>query len=242
MLRAVLFDLGDTLVHLARSWEDVFKDDVEASYAYLEKLGLKSDLETYAETFVKAFEEASAKSDLYKIEVPMQEIIATTLRKFGFQNLHDGVLERSEREFYRHEMEAWQPYPDTVHVLSSLKDQEFEIGLISNTKSDWFANAALERLDLQKFFKTVVTSALLRIRKPRCEVFLHALNALEVKPAEAVFVGDSLHADIAGARSVGMRSIHLLRRPIDVKIPIRPDATALTLNAVLDQIDKWKTE
>jgi putative hydrolase of the HAD superfamily len=92
---------------------------------------------------------------------------------------------------------------------------------------------------MEKFFKTIVTSAAMKIRKPRPEIFTGALNALNVKPRDSVFVGDSVGADIAGAKNMGMHSIHVLRKPIDCAHPATPDATVTSLSQVVEVISKW---
>ncbi len=240
MLRAVLFDLGDTLVHLDRPWEDVFNANLEAIYAYLTKLGLKSDFQRFAKTFVGVFEDASAKSDLFKIEIPMQDMISKVLRKLKFKNSIEGLIHSAMLEYYKPEIEAWQLYPDTIDSLAALRDNGFEMGLVSNSKSAWAVHAILEKFGLQKFFRAIVTSAELRIRKPRASIFMRALTALDLKPSETVFVGDSLEADIIGARSLGIRAIHLLRRPVESTSLVDPEATVSSLFEALSQITAWK--
>ncbi|HCJ35620.1 MAG TPA: hypothetical protein DHV65_15165, partial [Ktedonobacter sp.] len=47
----------------------------------------------------------------------------------------------------------------------------------------------------------------LGIRKPNPAIFLHTLNALDIPPTEAVMVGDSLSADIAGGKGLGLYTI-----------------------------------
>lgn len=240
MLRAVLIDLGDTLVHLDRPWEDVFQANLEAIYAYLKKSGLNSDFQGFVATFVRIFEDASAKSDFYKIEIPMQDIISTVLRKLKFRNPSEDLIRTAMEEFYGPEIKAWQVYPDTIPTLIALRDDGFEMGLISNAKSDWAVHAILEQHSLQKFFNVILTSAALRIRKPRAEIFTRALKALDVKPSETVFLGDSLQADIIGARTLGIRSIHLLRRPVEPTNLVDPEVTVSSLSEALDQITEWK--
>jgi putative hydrolase of the HAD superfamily len=50
-------------------------------------------------------------------------------------------------------------------------------------------------------------SADLGIRKPHPDIFKHALNGLNVLPEETAMVGDSLEADIGGARRLNILSI-----------------------------------
>jgi putative hydrolase of the HAD superfamily len=239
LVRAVFLDLGDTLVHLDRPYGEVFNANLQALYRYLAELGLRLDFEKFAETFIRIFDDASARADLYKIEIPMQEILAKVLRKSGLQILGVDLPTNAMIEFYSPEIEAWQLYPDTLETLTQLSKDGYAMGLISNTKSDWAVHAIVERREIGKFLKAIVTSAALKVRKPRPEIFTRALNALNVKPGDSVFVGDSVQADVAGAKLMGMQSIHLLRKPIESTHPAQPNATVTSLSEAREVINDW---
>lgn len=55
----------------------------------------------------------------------------------------------------------------------------------------------------------VADSAVVGSEKPDPAIFRHALEAIGVAPEAAVHVGDSLHADVAGALAAGVHPIHL---------------------------------
>jgi len=239
LIRAVFLDLGETLVHLDRPWNDVFNADLQALYAYLSTLGLKFEYNQFADRFIRIFDDASGKADVFKIEIPMQEIISKVMKKSGLQFLGLDLPTNAMIEFYRPEVDAWQVFPDTVETLSALRDGGFGLGLISNSKSDWLIRSILQRRDLERFFQTIVTSAALRIRKPRPEIFTEALKMLKVRATESVFVGDSIQADVSGAKNMGMRSIHVLRRPITTTQPATPDATITNLSEVPTLVSAW---
>ena len=238
-MRAVLIDVGDTLVHLDHPWEEVFQTNLQALHNYLSLLGVSVDAEKFTERFVRIFNDASYRADLFKIEIPMEQIISKALRKSGLQPLGVDLPTNAMIEFYRHEVEAWQLYPDTVETLSQLSKDGYAMGVISNAKSDWAVHAILRRRRLDRFFKTVVTSAALKIRKPRPEIFMRALGDLDVSPSDAVFIGDSIHADVGGAKHVGMYSIHVLRKPIESTSLSRPDATVTSLCETPTILAEW---
>lgn len=240
LLRAVLLDLGDTLVHMSRPWDDVLHANLEALHNYLTKSGLRADFGRFAKTFNNVFEDASARADVYKVEIPMEDIIAKVVRKSKMEVLDAELTRKAMVEFYGPEVEAWQLYPDTVATLTGLRSEGFKMGLISNAKSDWAVRSILEKNNITKFFDGVVTSAAMRIRKPRPEIFTRALTELEAKPSETVFVGDSLEADIGGAKNVGMHSIHVLRSPTDPTQTPTPEATVTSLTDAMNQITAWK--
>ncbi|MGH2996377.1 MAG: HAD family hydrolase, partial [Gaiellaceae bacterium] len=93
-------------------------------------------------------------------------------------------------------------FDDAVPVLAELRRQGLKLGLVSNTGRD-----------VDKFLAhhSIVVDAALSSRvhgkvKPHPTIFLAVLERLEVEPAEAAMVGDSLEDDLEGARSLGMRA------------------------------------
>jgi putative hydrolase of the HAD superfamily len=238
LLRAVFVDVGDTLVHLDRPWEEVFQTNLQALYNHLSKRGLSADSEKFAERFVRVFNDASSRADLFKIEIPMEEIISKAVKKFGLR-LEGDMATRAMIDFFGPEIESWQTYPDTLQTLTELERSGYMMGVISNAKSDWAVNAILRRRELGRFFRTVVTSAALKIRKPRVEIFKRALDDLDVEPSDAVFIGDSVQADVSGAKNMGMYSIHVLRRPVEGSPLTRPDATVTSLAETPGIIAEW---
>ena len=231
--------MGDTLVHLSRPWDDVFHANVEALYKYVAKLGLKLDYERFAGTFVKVFNDASARADVYKVEIPIEDIIGKVLRKSRLEVVGVDLIHNAMTEFFSSEVEAWQVYPDTVEALTTLRNEGLKMGVISNAKGDWAVREILRRNDLNKYLDVVVTSASMRIRKPRPEIFLRALADLNVKAPDAAFVGDSIEADVSGARNIGMRPIHVRRRPIDSAHLAGPLVFVASLNEAVVQITAW---
>ena len=238
LVRAVLIDVGDTLVHLDRPWDDVFHTNLQALYNYLNSLGIKFDAAKFKEKFIRIFNDASYHSDLFKVETPMEEIISRALRKSGLQMLGVDLPTNAMIEFYRPEIEDWQLFSDTVETLTKLRDEGYVMGVISNTKSDWAVRAILRHRELEGFFKTIVTSAAVKIRKPRYEIFTRALADLAVDPSDAVFIGDSIHADVSGAKNMGMYSILVLRKPAELSLS-RPDATVTSLSEIPGIIAQW---
>jgi putative hydrolase of the HAD superfamily len=239
LVRAVFLDLGETLVHLDRPWEDVFRANLQSLCSYIAQLGVHLDFDKFSKTFMRIFDDASYQADIYKIEIPMQEILSKVLRKSGLQILGVDLPTNAMIEFYRPEVESWQVYPDTIETLTQLSKDGYAMGLISNSKSDWAVHAIVERRGLEQFFEAIVTSANLKIRKPRPEIFTQGLKALKVKPEDSVFVGDSINADVGGARHVGMRSIHVVRKPIAPTALTKPDASVTSLAEALEIINKW---
>jgi FMN phosphatase YigB (HAD superfamily) len=85
-------------------------------------------------------------------------------------------------------------------------------------------HADLAALGLDRFLSATVFSSELGWRKPDARIFTAALQRLGVEAEEAVFVGDRLRDDIAGARAVGMRTVLTREFRDEIEGPDRADA------------------
>jgi putative hydrolase of the HAD superfamily len=103
-------------------------------------------------------------------------------------------------------------YDDVEPVLRRLAKAGLKIGLISNTQRplDEFAS----HFALDRIFSAAISSAELGFLKPHPAIFEAALAAVGEPAAASVMVGDSVKADIEGARRIGMRAV-LVRRSGD---------------------------
>ena len=119
---------------------------------------------------------------------------------------------------------AWKSRPLLERLAGS-----YSLGLVSNN----FGNAAgwLNEEGLGRHFAAVADSAKARVSKPDPEIFLRALEELEVDPRGAVHVGDSFEEDVMGAAACGMRAVWL--RPRDAS---PPDPTTHVGIATLDEL------
>ena len=97
-------------------------------------------------------------------------------------------------------------------VMGALTDRGLRLGLICNTgrTPGRMLRLVLERLGLASYLRVVSFSDEVELRKPHPEIFHRTLRALGVRPEAAAHIGDDVTTDVAGARSVGMRAIHLL--------------------------------
>lgn len=238
-IRGVLLDLGDTLVYLDKPWEEVFQAEVRSLFAYLNGEDVKVDFRKFSATFIQAHEEAAAKASLYRIEIPMEEIITKVVSKFGVRNPNQGFIHGAVEAYYRPEIESWQLFPDTLDTLTALDQNGYLLGLISNAKSDWQVNSILNKFDLTRFFKLILISASLRMRKPKADIFLKALNDLNLTPQETVFIGNSIDADVIGPRNVGIHAIHIRRETPEHNLISNPEATVTNLSEAVKTVNNW---
>ena len=54
----------------------------------------------------------------------------------------------------------------------------------------------------------IIDSGVVGVHKPSAEIFRHALEPMGVQPEQALYVGDTLRYDVAGARAAGLVPVH----------------------------------
>jgi putative hydrolase of the HAD superfamily len=96
-------------------------------------------------------------------------------------------------------------------LLETLQIRGLRLALICNTgrTPGKMLRLVLDGLGLASCLSVLSFSDEVGLRKPHPEIFHRTLSALGVAPAEAAHVGDDVTTDVAGARGVGMRAIHL---------------------------------
>jgi putative hydrolase of the HAD superfamily len=105
------------------------------------------------------------------------------------------------------------PYPDAAETLEVLRRRGFRLGVCSNW--GWDLDRSIEQAGLGPLIDAAVTSARVGARKPHRAIYEAITGALGVPATETLFVGDSLHPDVTGPLSLGMRAAHVWREPSD---------------------------
>lgn len=116
-------------------------------------------------------------------------------------------------------------YEDVGPVLQDLSAAGFVLGAISNSHRSLDVFTAHFKID--HLIGTTISSAQHGYMKPHRSIFDAALDRAGVAASDAVMVGDSLKADIEGARAAGMRGV-LLRRSGDIPRLLPPGVSVIT--------------
>ena len=104
--------------------------------------------------------------------------------------------------------------PHHRDVLARLRERA-ALAIVSNFSHTPLALQVLQEAGLERHLDAIVISEEVGIRKPRKEIFVAALERLNVMANEAVHVGDNLDADIRGAAALGLRTVWITRRVSD---------------------------
>ena len=201
MLRAVLFDWGDTLMRWAPN-RICSKQGMRPGFDALGREPVPAMTERFREAYLSAFFEPGI---IEEIEYPAQ--VRRLLGEFEIE-----VSDEELARFLEAEHAAWGPARQlaaTTHaLLESLRERGLKLGLVSNAfdppdllHRDLAQFGIAERLDVALFSSEVGR------RKPDPEIFQRALDALGVAPARGPV--RRRHARKRHRRRCGARHAHL---------------------------------
>ncbi len=240
-IRAILFDLDDTLIDWSGfegNWYEIEPRHLRYVYDYItQQIGpMRVNFEGFSEEFNRRSREGWRIARETMVSPHIGHLLMDTAAWLGAprDRLHlDAVVDA-----YRWSVVPGTiPFPDAYRVLFALREAGLELGLITNSYLPMrMRDAELRAHNLLDFFQPHRYSAAdIGYLKPHANIFNEVLNRMGVDVDEAVFVGDSLSADIVGAKNVGMRAVwrmhHVSSTVPDVSL--RPDFVVRTLDELL---------
>lgn len=214
-IRAVVFDLFDTLVDLR--YEELprlehegrpIPPTVAALHAAVCQRA-EIDFGPFVEALLEVDRELRRTHTAEGIEVPSERRFGAFVERLG---LEDPELPAVLTSLHMGMLRDTVSVPEHHGDLLARMGRCVRLGLCSNFTHSETALGILEEAGLAVHLDAVVISDAVGYRKPRQEIFRAALRALDVAPSEALHVGDNLRADIGGAGAVGMRTAWLTRR------------------------------
>src|SRR5262252_3683272 len=201
MTRAVFFDVDFTLIHPGPTFLG------EGYRAFCARYGIGVDSAKFEQAVIAAAPFLEADDDRYTDEL----FVVYTRRIVEGMGGTGPNLDACAREIYREwaACQHFELYDEVPDVLRELFSAGLRIGLISN--SHRCLASFQSHFDLQGLISATISSSEHGFMKPHPSIFAAALELVNVAPAEAVMVGDSLRHDVEGAMRVGMQGILLHR-------------------------------
>ncbi|MEW5996042.1 MAG: HAD-IA family hydrolase [Candidatus Micrarchaeota archaeon] len=195
MLKAILFDLDNTLIDFMRFKRETAK---AAAKAMVEK-GLP---DTVPNVYRKIFQ----TYDRYGIEY--QKTFYRVVKSYRNRKLETGNREHIQQAaiiaYLKRKFSVLRSYPSVKPVLEKL-GKRFRLGIVTDAPR----NKAWQRLvlcGLDGMFEFVVTADDAGKKKPHRAPFRMALERVNVEPSEVLFVGDNPGRDMEGAKRMGMKT------------------------------------
>ncbi len=192
MIKAVLFDLDNTIIDFVR----FKKTCIEAAVDAMRAAGLGISKPRARKTFLEIFKEVHVED-----RTIFQRFLRRVTGRVDPKMVAIGVV-----AYRRARAKAYHSYPGIKRVIRQIRKRGIKTGIVTDAPrlKAWIR---LVEIGLHDDFDVVVTFDDTGKIKPDPEPFLKALRKLKVKPEDSMFVGDNIERDIVGANRLGMVSV-----------------------------------
>lgn len=225
----IFFDLGQTLVN---EWDFINRFDAK----FLELLngfGARIDERNY---------HAVRDSIIRGRKIGhggVRELVIELCRALLPPGYEEPVLRRIDSEIKQARRSLFRFADDAEPTLQKLSDN-YELGIIANQSEDIMD--LIKSAGLEKYFKVMVISSIVKLKKPDPAIFQLALKQAERDAVECIMVGDRLDTDICPANSLGMTTIRTTDSLFALQQPIlkceQPTYTASRLSEIPPILEK----
>jgi len=234
VINTIFFDVGNTLRVVVKDKE--FSDAAEA-----ELMRLTGTTESHDEFFAKL----QRNWDAYRKMVKKTLLDASEMELWSQYLLPDYPVEhicavagRCTRLWRDHDGRR-VARPDVKSTLEELRLRGYTMGIIANTITeteipDWMIEDGVAH-----YFKAVLLSSKVRLRKPDPAIYHLAARSIGSKPEECAYIGDNPIRDVQGTRDAGYGMMIRIDEPDTIKnepqeIILKPDYTITEISQILD--------
>ena len=244
--KAILFDIGSTLwsspAEVESGLHACYDEGRDALVAALSDVPHRDALIDAVEGYFAEWEERWKADNTIVEQRPTTAFVAEALRRVGVTAPDEALAEFTDAllETSVHTARAEAEEPEMKAALVALQNLGMRLGCVSNA---FMGAATLQRIMVEKglgeHLELIISSCDLGYRKPHPAIYQAALDAMGVSPAEVIFVGDRLDADVAGPAALGMRTVLTLqyRQEDHTAAPVRPDAVIHHLSELVPYVE-----
>ena len=237
--KAVIFDYVGTLVNCRNYTMDASKLKLHTALA-------SEGFDVSKDEFLSAYNLSHEKYRKVRYE-QLQEVtnavwVAEALRNLGFDvEADDSRVNAALEVFFQDFIDTLELREGAKKLVKQVKDH-CKVALISNFTYAPVIHKSLNKVGIDEFFSVVIVSEEVGWRKPSDRIFQVALNRLQTKACEAVYVGDSPMEDIKGASAAGIKTVFVpsqFNSLTDLKISgVKPDITITDLEELCRNFSK----
>ena len=196
----VFFDLDHTL------WDF----DKNSAHTF-QKIFIDQKINVELNDFLKVYVPANLKFwKLYREEKITKKELRYQRLKSVFDEMKypatDDIIHVLSEEYINHLSSFNSLFPNTIEVLDYLRPN-YKLHIITNGFQE-VQEKKLRNSGIHGFFDQIIDSEMAGVKKPNPIIFNLALNKAGAKPERSLMIGDSLEADILGAKSLGFYTIH----------------------------------
>jgi len=232
MIKAIIFDFGQTLVDSADGFRSAEKIAKEKIFSHLFPYKNEGLWQTFLTEYRLIRKNYHAKSNFSRFAI-WQAVYDWFNRKADSKK-----LVQMETEYWELVKSMTTPFPETINVLEKLT-KKYRLGIITNTQGQ--KTSGNHRIALfptiEKFFETIIIAGESGLPpKPDPQPFLLCLEKMNIKSSEAIYVGDDFEKDICGAADSGLHPVWIKHRLVKRSWPEPKNNTDVTVITTLEDL------
>ena len=208
----LIFDAFDTLIHVNRL--ELPACQVDGKLVNTTAPGVRLIYEQYFGTidradFYRAFAESHIQTEKIRAahlrELSSQERFRIMLELLGHDGggVDDAILDQFTLAHMEGIQRVLEVRQDTLSALEWAAPR-YRRAIISNFDYAPALYRCLDRYRIRHLFETITISVELGWRKPHPAIFERTLHTLDIRPSEALFIGDQLDLDVLGGVQAGL--------------------------------------
>jgi HAD superfamily hydrolase (TIGR01549 family) len=205
MIKAILFDFGQTLVDSADVFREAEKEAKNRLFSHMESGPGGPSWDAFLPRYRSIRKEFHQDSNFSR-----QAIWQAVCLEFNHKP-DPKRFEKWEKKYWIQVGSRTSPFPETTSVLEELS-RRYQLSLVTNTQGQKSSDNHRLALfpQLERFFQVIIVAGESGVPpKPDIEPFRLCLEKMNILPHEAVFVGDDWRIDICGAKNAGIQPVWL---------------------------------
>lgn len=237
MLKALFFDMDETLTDTLGANEQAVQ---LMAQALQEQYGSEFDGRLVADAYVNGIYRRWSENQRARYLPIIEEqgeaafrlqLIFDLVGEQGVDHVSEAAAQTLQDDFDRNRLEAFDFYPGIAEFLVEAR-KLFTLVVITNGP-EFSQVPKVEAINLAKHVDHIIIGGQEAEQKPARSIFEKALKLADCEAHEAVHVGDSLAADVAGACGSGITSVWIQhQQPLDAELGINPHHTLLHPNEI----------
>ncbi|WP_274012887.1 HAD family hydrolase [Vibrio parahaemolyticus] len=207
MLKAIFFDMDETLCGTSQADKAAgqkFATWIQQTYPQI------SDPQAFLQRYLQGvYKKLNAEFPQLVALLPDENafrcgLIQTILAEDGI-HIDAEQAQQAQHYFDSARMGAFTFFPGVKEMLTDLR-KHYKLVVITNGPI-FSQHPKLKATQMDEWVDHIIVGGEEPEEKPAASIFQKALNLVDIKPEEALHIGDSLAADIAGANNMGILSV-----------------------------------
>ncbi|AFV24742.1 hypothetical protein Mpsy_2538 [Methanolobus psychrophilus R15] len=204
-VKGLIFDCYHTIVDIQTDESDFYTYDTVSKW--LQYQGVRIDPDTLKSEYLARTKEEVESSHEQHAEIRIEKILSGICSENSIWDIDEHKLGiETSRVFRSASLRRIGVFPQSRRLIEG--SQHLKRCILSNGQRV-FSELELRFLGLYDLFDPIIFSSDVRYKKPNPKIYRFALDRMQLKPQEVLFIGDTPENDIIAPQEIGMQAIHI---------------------------------